>query len=104
MGIVARHARERARKPFRCPRAPSRIPERRSGEPAPARAVRGPGARGGGRVDEAQKLIERGLALKPEDQHFKARLANARLALNEFEGAIEILEGLVQGVQTVPAL
>ena len=57
-----------------------------------------------GRVDEAQKLIERGLALKPEDQHFKARLANARLALNEFEGAIEILERLVQGVQTVPAL
>jgi tetratricopeptide (TPR) repeat protein len=57
-----------------------------------------------GRAEEARGLIERGLALKPEDPHFKARLANARLALGDMEGAIEILDGLVQSGQTAPAL
>ncbi|HEY6172909.1 MAG TPA: tetratricopeptide repeat protein [Kofleriaceae bacterium] len=41
-----------------------------------------------GRAEEARELIERGLALKPDDPHFKARLATARLALGGFEGPI----------------
>ena len=57
-----------------------------------------------GRAEEAKGLIERGLALKPEDPYFKAKLANARLALGDMAGAIEVLEGLVQGGQTAPAL
>lgn len=57
-----------------------------------------------GRAEEARGLIERGLTLKPEDPHFKARLANARLALGELDGAIEILEGLVRSGETAPAL
>src|SRR5262249_51210855 len=57
-----------------------------------------------GRAEEARGLIERGLALKPDDPHFKARLANARLALGEFQGAIEILEELIQSGQTAAAL
>jgi len=57
-----------------------------------------------GRAEEARGLIERGLALKPEDPYFKAKLANVRLALGDMAGAVEVLEGLVQGGQTAPAL
>src|SRR5262245_28992912 len=57
-----------------------------------------------GRAEEARGLLERGLVLKPDDPHFKARLANARLALGEFQGAIEVLEGLIQSGQTAAAL
>jgi len=57
-----------------------------------------------GKAEEARGLIERGLALKPEEPYFKAKLANVRLALGDMAGAVEVLEGLVQGGQTAPAL
>ena len=57
-----------------------------------------------GRAEEARALIERGLAQKPGDPHFKAQLANVRLALGDMEGAIGILDGLVRSGQTAPAL
>src|SRR5262245_21117996 len=57
-----------------------------------------------GRAEEARGLVERGLALKPDDPHFKARLANSKLALNEMDGAIEILEGLIRSGETAAAL
>lgn len=57
-----------------------------------------------GRAEEARGLIERGLALKPGDAQFKGRLANAQLALGDMEGAIGILEDLVRGGETAPAL
>jgi tetratricopeptide (TPR) repeat protein len=57
-----------------------------------------------GRAADAVGLIERALALKPGDPYFNARLANVRLALGEVEGAIEILEGLVQSGETAAAL
>ena len=45
-----------------------------------------------GRPGEAQSLVERSLTLKPEDPYLKARLANARLAGGDVQGAIEILD------------
>src|SRR6185369_13658655 len=57
-----------------------------------------------GRAEEARGLIERGLALKPGDLHFKGRLANAQLALGDMEGAIGILEELLRAGEAAPAL
>jgi tetratricopeptide (TPR) repeat protein len=57
-----------------------------------------------GRAEEARGLIERGLALNPDDPHFKAKLAYVKLALGEVGGAIEILEALLQSGESAAAL
>jgi tetratricopeptide (TPR) repeat protein len=57
-----------------------------------------------GRAGVAQALVERGLALKPEDPHFRARLASAKLAAGDAGGAIEILEALLKANVDAPEL
>lgn len=49
-----------------------------------------------GRPGEAKELVERGLTLKPEDPHLRARLAGAHLSSGDVAGAIEILDALVK--------
>jgi Flp pilus assembly protein TadD len=57
-----------------------------------------------GRAGEAKDLVERALALKPEDPYMKARLATARLQAGDVAGAIEVLEALVNGGEGAPEL
>jgi tetratricopeptide (TPR) repeat protein len=57
-----------------------------------------------GRRDEARALLERGLALRAADPFLRARLATLKLSGGDVAGALEILEALVKGGETAPAL